>query len=193
MSSVMWMTVPFIQKSCSNCCGILFRAWFDTHWIWVSSLRMVRLCFYRFFFKIIIIWMLHAASWTRFFVLSVFSFMHAPCHYFPIGVKNFPPRQHVSLPWTSIAGTCQRIASSTMRDSTKHDVRAHIVYLFHKRKSVKEGRENPSACLKWNGLFSKIRELSERWEIICTGLLLTSVYRQGQSVFATLFTRWDTP
>lgn len=130
--------MPFIQKSCSNCCGILFRAWFDTDWIWVPCLRMFRLCFYLFFF---IIWMLHAASWICFFVLSVCSFMHAPCHYFSIGVKNFPPRQHVSLPWTSIAGTCttwQRIASSTMRDSTKHDFRAHIVVLFHKKK-VKEG------------------------------------------------------
>lgn len=134
-----------------------------------------------------------------FCVLSVCSFMHAPCHYFSIGVKNFPPRQHVSLPWTSIAGTCttwQRIASSTMRDSTKHDFRAHIVDLFHtkkKKKSERGGKENPPASLKWNGLISKIRGLSEGWEMICTGLLLNYICRQGQSVFATLFTRLDTP
>lgn len=86
----MWTTVPFIQESFSNC-DILFRAWFDTDRIWVTFLRMVRLCLYFFFILNYYYYLkFHAASWTRFFVLSVCSFMHAPCHYFSIGVKKFP-------------------------------------------------------------------------------------------------------
>lgn len=111
--------------------------------------------------------------------------------------EEFPSSTIVSLPCTSIAGTCttwQRIASSTVRDSTKHDFRAHIADLFYKRKKRKRGeRKSPPASLKWNGLISKIHGLSEGWEIICTGLLLNYICRQGQSVFATLFTRLDAP
>lgn len=100
--------------------------------------------------------MLHAASWISFFFFFCpeFVLFHA-CHYFSIGVKNFPPRQHVPLPWTSIAGTCttwQWIASSTMRDSTKHDFCAHIVDLFQKKKQ-KRGERKSSRLpkVKWIG------------------------------------------
>lgn len=87
---------------------------------------------------------------TTFFLPRV-CFMHAPCHYFSIGVKNppRPPRQHVSLP--STCTTWQKIASSTMRDSTEHDFRAHIVDLFHE-KNKWTWRERKSSCLpkvKW--------------------------------------------
>lgn len=83
INSVTLTVVPFIQKGCWNC-GILFRAWFDTGWIWVPCLRMVRLEFYFY------ICVFQAASWLHFFLPRV-CFMHAPCHSFPIGVKNTPP------------------------------------------------------------------------------------------------------
>lgn len=60
--------VPSIQKGCCNC-GILFRAWFNTDWIWLPCLRMVRFFFYLIYFYI---WMSQAASSIVFFVLSVF-------------------------------------------------------------------------------------------------------------------------
>lgn len=69
--------------------------------------------------------------------------------------EEFPSSTIVSLPCTSIAGTCttwQRIASSTMRDFTKHDFRTHIANLFYKKKKVTEGgKKIPSrfSKVKW--------------------------------------------
>lgn len=139
--------VPFIQKSCWNC-GILFRAWFDTGWIWIPCLRMVRLEFYFY------ICVFQAASWLHFFCPKCVSCMHLATIFPSVWRIPPPPHKHVSLPSTSIAGTCttwQKIASSTMMDSTEHDFRAHIVDLFHEKNKWKR-RERKSSCLpkvKW--------------------------------------------
>lgn len=105
--------------------------------------------------------MLHAASWICFFSFFFWPecvlFHACTLPLFFYRCEEFPSSTTVSLPCTSIAGTCttwQRIAPSTMRDSTKHDFRAHIVDLFYKKKKkkVKEGgKKIPSRFpkVKW--------------------------------------------
>lgn len=192
----MWTTVPFIQESFSNC-DILFRAWFDTDRIWVTFLRMVRLCLYFLF------------------ILNYYYYLNVPCCFlntlfcsecvlfhactlplFFHRCEEIPPRQHASLPWTSIAGTCmtwQRTAFAAMRDFNKHDFRAHTVDLFHtKKKTVKEGGKKilplASSEMDWfqrHVSFQKADKLSV--------LLLNYIGKEGQSMFATRSTRLDTP
>ena len=117
--------------------------------------------------------------------------MHAPYHYFFFHVlfKRIAPRQHMFLRITSIAETCktwQQMASSTIRDSTEHDSLAHIVNLFCQKK--KKGRKKiPPPRLKWNGLISKIPELSDSCEIVFADLLLSCIMEwRSKSVRYTL-------
>lgn len=176
MSSVMWTTVPFIQKGCRNCCGILFQAWFDSDWIWVPSLRMVGLCFYLFF--LIYIWMLHAASWIRFFFFFLsgecaLSCMHLATIF--LSVWRIPPLVHMCLcPEPASLGHVQHDSELLLQPwgipLSMTSVPTWSIYFTKKR-----GKENPLACLKENGLISKIRELSESWEMICTDLLLNYI------------------
>lgn len=112
---------------------------------------------------------------------------------FLIGVlfKRIAPRQHMFLHWTSIAETCktwQQMASSTMRDSTEHDSLAHIVNLFcQKKKEKRREKKNPPARLKWNGLISKMPELSESCEIVFADLSLSCIMEpRSNSVRYTL-------
>lgn len=120
--------------------------------------------------------------------------MHAPYRYFFfffIGVlfKRISPRQHMFLHWTSIAETCktwQQMASSTMGDSTEHDSLAHIVNLFCQKERERE-KKSPPARLKWNGLISKIPELSESCEIVFADLSLSCIMEpRSNSVRYTL-------
>ena len=102
--------------------------------------------------------------------------------------KELPPRLHMFLPWTSIAETCktwQQMASSTMRDSTKHVFLAHIVNLFCQKRRKK--KRTPPARLKWNGLISKSPELSESCEIVFADLSLSCIMEpRSNSVRYTL-------
>lgn len=106
--------VPFIQKRCRPCCGILSQAWFDTDWIWVYCQWMVRLwtCILCILFSF---WTFPAASWTQWLLC-------APCPdcvlvyawtlplFFSLVCRSNerppPPHQHMFLHWTSIAETC---------------------------------------------------------------------------------------
>lgn len=194
----MWTTVPFIQKSWSNCCGILFQAWFDTGFEFLVYEWSDCVFIYSILFIFKMFWMLHAASWILFFFWPECVLFHAcTLPLFSYRCEEFPSSTIVSLPCTSIAGTCttwQRIASSTMRDFTKHDFRTHIANLFYEKKKVTEGgKKIPSrfSKVKWIG-FKDSRAVRRLRNYLYRSTPELYICRQGQSVLTTLFSRLDT-
>lgn len=136
--------------------------------------------------------MVHAFSWIWWLLCAlwpecVLVYACTLSVFFFIGVlfKKISPCQHMFPHRMSIAETCktwQQMASSTMRDSAEHDSLAHIVNLFCQKR-----KKNPPACLKWNGLISKIPELSDSCEIVFADLSLSCIMEpRSNSVRYTL-------
>lgn len=94
--------------------------------------------------------------------------MHYVTIFLPLCCSKVLPLINMCASTAERCITWQQMASSTMRDSTKHDSFAHIVNLLCHKKE----KRNPLARLKWNGLISKIPELSESCEIVFANLLL---------------------